>query len=95
MSTPASFGGNEWLIEELFTQYQKDKSLVDPTWWEFFEDYRPAELNGEASTGSTPAARNGASAKAAAAHSGAPQNGTPQKTSTRPSAVPRAVPRTP
>ena len=95
MSTPASFGGNEWLIEELFTQYQKDKSLVDPTWWEFFEDYRPAELNGEASTGSTPAARNGASAKPAAAHSGAPQNGTPQKTSTRPTAVPRAVPRTP
>jgi 2-oxoglutarate decarboxylase len=37
---PRSFGGNEWLIEELYEQYRKDPELVDPAWWDFFEDYR-------------------------------------------------------
>ncbi|HLS72132.1 MAG TPA: multifunctional oxoglutarate decarboxylase/oxoglutarate dehydrogenase thiamine pyrophosphate-binding subunit/dihydrolipoyllysine-residue succinyltransferase subunit [Actinomycetaceae bacterium] len=37
----AAFGANEWLIEELFEQYQKDPSLVDPAWWDFFKDYEP------------------------------------------------------
>ncbi|HLS15809.1 MAG TPA: hypothetical protein VK095_14975, partial [Beutenbergiaceae bacterium] len=34
-----SFGGNEWLIEELFAKYRKDKSLVDPAWQDFFAAY--------------------------------------------------------
>jgi 2-oxoglutarate decarboxylase len=40
---PRSFGGNEWLIDELYAQYRKDPQSVDPAWWDFFEDYRPAE----------------------------------------------------
>ncbi|MFA7324937.1 MAG: multifunctional oxoglutarate decarboxylase/oxoglutarate dehydrogenase thiamine pyrophosphate-binding subunit/dihydrolipoyllysine-residue succinyltransferase subunit, partial [Candidatus Nanopelagicales bacterium] len=36
------FGANEWLVDELYDLYQQDKSKVDPTWWEFFADYSPA-----------------------------------------------------
>ncbi|TRW43843.1 multifunctional oxoglutarate decarboxylase/oxoglutarate dehydrogenase thiamine pyrophosphate-binding subunit/dihydrolipoyllysine-residue succinyltransferase subunit [Georgenia yuyongxinii] len=35
----AAFGANEWLIEELYEKYRKDKKSVDPAWWDFFEDY--------------------------------------------------------
>ncbi len=44
---PATFGGNEWLIEELYEQYRKDRALVDPAWWDFFEDYRGIEPHAE------------------------------------------------
>lgn len=37
------FGANEWLVDELYEQYLKDKNAVDPAWWDFFADYRPAE----------------------------------------------------
>lgn len=37
---PPTFSGNEWLIEELYEQYRRDPHLVDPAWWDFFEDYR-------------------------------------------------------
>ena len=40
----AAFGPNEWLVDELYQQYLKDRSTVDKAWWEFFEDYTPAEL---------------------------------------------------
>lgn len=32
----ADFGANEWLVEEMFDQYQRDPSSVDPTWVTFF-----------------------------------------------------------
>jgi 2-oxoglutarate dehydrogenase E1 component len=35
------FGANEWLVEELYSQYLADKSSVDPAWAEFFEDFTP------------------------------------------------------
>ena len=38
----AVFGANEWLVDELYEQYLKDKNAVDPAWWDFFEGYRPA-----------------------------------------------------
>ncbi|MBO0841642.1 MAG: multifunctional oxoglutarate decarboxylase/oxoglutarate dehydrogenase thiamine pyrophosphate-binding subunit/dihydrolipoyllysine-residue succinyltransferase subunit [Nocardioides sp.] len=34
---PAEFGANEWLVEEMFDQYTKDPSSVDPVWVKFFE----------------------------------------------------------
>ncbi|WP_456789780.1 2-oxoglutarate dehydrogenase E1 subunit family protein, partial [Cellulomonas sp. P5_C5] len=40
-STRAVFGANEWLVDELFEQYQRDKNSVDPAWWDFFEGYKP------------------------------------------------------
>ncbi len=38
------FGPNEWLVDELYEQFLRDRESVDPAWWEFFADYRPAEL---------------------------------------------------
>lgn len=52
------FGANEWLVDELYEQYLKDKNAVDPAWWEFFADYRPGDKASEV---------NGSSATAAAA----------------------------
>ena len=37
----ADFGANEWLGDELYQQYRRDKNSVDKAWWEFFADYRP------------------------------------------------------
>ncbi|WP_017935453.1 multifunctional oxoglutarate decarboxylase/oxoglutarate dehydrogenase thiamine pyrophosphate-binding subunit/dihydrolipoyllysine-residue succinyltransferase subunit [Nocardioides sp. Iso805N] len=34
---PAEFGANEWLVEEMYDQYAKDPSSVDPVWVKFFE----------------------------------------------------------
>jgi multifunctional 2-oxoglutarate metabolism enzyme len=39
----AAFGPNEWLVDELYQQYQQDKESVDKAWWEFFEDYQPGD----------------------------------------------------
>ena len=32
------FGGNEWLVEELYQQYLADKNSVEPTWRALFDD---------------------------------------------------------
>ncbi len=56
---PGGFGPNEWLVDELYQQYLADKSSVDKAWWDFFQDYRPAE--------SGPAAPNGTGSPAATA----------------------------
>ena len=38
-----SFGPNEWLVDELYEQYKKDRNSVDRAWWDFFKDYTPGE----------------------------------------------------
>jgi multifunctional 2-oxoglutarate metabolism enzyme len=40
----AAFGPNEWLVDELYQQYLKDKNSVDKAWWEFFSDYQPSDV---------------------------------------------------
>src|SRR5690606_4158772 len=50
------FGANEWLVDELYEQYLQDKNAVDPAWWDFFEDYRPAERADAAPADDEPAA---------------------------------------
>ena len=42
------FGSNEWLVEELYEQYQADKNSVDKSWWPFFEKFE----NGDGSVDS-------------------------------------------
>ena len=37
------FGPNEWLVDEIYQQFLADRGSVDPAWWDFFEDYSPAE----------------------------------------------------
>ncbi len=41
----ATFGPNEWLVDELYEQYLKDKDSVDPAWWDFFADYQPTDYS--------------------------------------------------
>ncbi len=42
-STPPSssvldaFGANEWLVDEMYEQYQRDPNSVDKAWWDFFK----------------------------------------------------------
>ena len=61
-SIRADFGANEWLVDELYEQYLKDKNAVDPAWWDFFEGYKPGEQdattngNGAAPATDAPAA---------------------------------------
>ncbi|GIJ00173.1 2-oxoglutarate dehydrogenase E1 component [Sediminihabitans luteus] len=74
----AVFGANEWLVDELYEQYLKDKNAVDPAWWDFFADYKPADKadgNGSAGTSSAPATR-GAPASNSSASNGSASNGT-------------------
>jgi 2-oxoglutarate dehydrogenase E1 component len=41
----ATFGPNEWLVDELYEQFLKDKNSVDPAWWDFFHDYQPTDYS--------------------------------------------------
>jgi 2-oxoglutarate dehydrogenase E1 component len=49
---PGEFGANEWLVEELYEQYLKDKNSVDESWWPVLERYHSAKqcstTNGDA-----------------------------------------------
>jgi multifunctional 2-oxoglutarate metabolism enzyme len=53
----AAFGANEWLVDEMYEQYQKDPRSVDPAWWDFFKSYDAgdAPTNGKAVVKPAPA----------------------------------------
>ncbi|MFI5085640.1 MAG: multifunctional oxoglutarate decarboxylase/oxoglutarate dehydrogenase thiamine pyrophosphate-binding subunit/dihydrolipoyllysine-residue succinyltransferase subunit [Actinomycetales bacterium] len=36
---PEEFGGNEWLVDELYERYQENKNSVDSKWWPLFESF--------------------------------------------------------
>ncbi|GAA1341603.1 multifunctional oxoglutarate decarboxylase/oxoglutarate dehydrogenase thiamine pyrophosphate-binding subunit/dihydrolipoyllysine-residue succinyltransferase subunit [Arthrobacter roseus] len=36
---PEEFGGNEWLVDELYQKFLKDKNSVDKKWWGIFDAY--------------------------------------------------------
>jgi len=38
------FGPNEWLVDEIYQQYLRDRASVDPAWWDFFDDYQPVDV---------------------------------------------------
>ena len=68
---PEEFAGNEWFVEEQYERYQKDKNLVDPSWWPIFETIDKALGGaGTASTPSPAAAAPAAPATPAAAPAG-------------------------
>jgi len=104
-STRADFGANEWLVDELYEQYQKDRNAVDPAWWDFFEGYRPettgAATNGDAGRPAPPgdltsdAAAVPAPSRAATPAPGTPVNApTPPAVDDAPSPVATAQPAT-
>ena len=67
----ASFGPNEWLVDELYEQYLQDKNSVDKAWWGFFADYKPG-TGGASSDASSNGSANG--------HAPAPRQGKPADT---------------
>ncbi|MFT4235821.1 MAG: multifunctional oxoglutarate decarboxylase/oxoglutarate dehydrogenase thiamine pyrophosphate-binding subunit/dihydrolipoyllysine-residue succinyltransferase subunit, partial [Microbacterium sp.] len=40
-SAEGEFGANEWLVEELYGQFQADRNSVDKAWWPILEAYQP------------------------------------------------------
>src|SRR5690242_21770584 len=68
----SAFGANEWLVDEMYEQYQKDPESVDPAWWDFFKNYRNGDsvANGAAkapaAVSAAPAQQSQAAAKPAA-----------------------------
>src|SRR5216684_4092931 len=62
-ASPADFGANEWLVDELYQKYLADPGSVDRAWWSFFADYQPSLPNG---TGPQPVLGVQAAAAAAA-----------------------------
>ena len=50
----ASFGPNEWLVEELYESYLVDPNSVDEAWWDFFADFKPGQVNSAPRAGSHP-----------------------------------------
>ncbi len=84
--TPANpmeaFGPNEWLVDELYESYQKDRDSVDPAWWDFFSTYTPGSGQTPASAtngGPKPAAAAGSNGGAAAPAPQAATQSTPKK----------------
>ena len=66
-----SFGPNEWLVDELYEQYTKDRNSVDRAWWDFFKDYTP----GEGALGRDAAAAASTARRAADSAGGSTSNG--------------------
>ncbi|HYN67231.1 MAG TPA: multifunctional oxoglutarate decarboxylase/oxoglutarate dehydrogenase thiamine pyrophosphate-binding subunit/dihydrolipoyllysine-residue succinyltransferase subunit, partial [Ornithinibacter sp.] len=97
-SDPLTFGPNEWLVDELYEQYQKDRNSVDRAWWDFFKDYTP----GEGALGRDAATATAAAHRATDGAAGQPTNGSgtqaPAKAPTRaagPAPAPASRPATP
>ncbi|WP_052206872.1 multifunctional oxoglutarate decarboxylase/oxoglutarate dehydrogenase thiamine pyrophosphate-binding subunit/dihydrolipoyllysine-residue succinyltransferase subunit [Sinomonas humi] len=55
---PEEFGGNEWLVDELYEQYQQNKNSVDSKWWPLFESFE-----NEGSPNGSPAVNGSAKAQ--------------------------------
>ncbi|GAA0322639.1 multifunctional oxoglutarate decarboxylase/oxoglutarate dehydrogenase thiamine pyrophosphate-binding subunit/dihydrolipoyllysine-residue succinyltransferase subunit [Kineococcus aurantiacus] len=92
----ATFGPNEWLVDELYEQYKTDRNSVDQAWWDFFEDYAPAEnpAGTTRSNGHGAGAGNGNGTAAAGAPAAPTAQQTAQRTATGQTAQPAAKPTT-
>jgi 2-oxoglutarate dehydrogenase E1 component len=59
-SSEGEFGANEWLVDELYEQFTKDRNSVDKSWWPILEAYHPVDTAagtpGAAATTAPPAA---------------------------------------
>ena len=84
-----SFGPNEWLVDELYEQYTKDRNSVDRAWWDFFKDYTP----GEGALGRDAASAASTTRRTADRASGSTSNGSGTQTPTKaPAQAPAKAP---
>ena len=99
----STFGPNEWLVDELYESYLKDRNSVDKAWWDFFKDYEPGEAtygrdyavkSNHTPAAATSAQGNGAAPKAAPAAPADPAPaGQPATSAAKPApAAPAAAP---
>ena len=86
----AVFGANEWLVDELYDQYRKDKNSVDPAWWEFFDGYKP-QVGAEA-TLTAPVAESAVTPSPAAIPAPAAEEATPVTTPATPDVITAPAP---
>jgi len=94
----SDFGANEWLVDEMFEQYQKDPGSVGPEWTAYFTAH--GQTNGTTATASAaappapaasaaPAPAPAAPAPAPAAPAPAPAAAAPAPAAPQPVATPR------
>jgi 2-oxoglutarate decarboxylase len=50
----SEFGANEWLVDEMYDQYLKDKNSVDASWQRYFADH-PEPSGSSAQSNGSPA----------------------------------------
>ncbi|MFO7251630.1 MAG: 2-oxo acid dehydrogenase subunit E2, partial [Actinomycetes bacterium] len=81
----ASFGQNEWLVDELYQKYLEDPESVDRAWWNFFADYGAGAKRATATQASN-GADSGATATAPAPAETAPAAPAPAKAAPAPAA---------
>src|SRR5258708_35972305 len=62
----SDFGPKEWLVDELYQQYQADPGSVDRAWWNFFADYHPVQPEPPRAAAATPLAPGAAQPPATA-----------------------------
>ncbi|MEI2777063.1 MAG: multifunctional oxoglutarate decarboxylase/oxoglutarate dehydrogenase thiamine pyrophosphate-binding subunit/dihydrolipoyllysine-residue succinyltransferase subunit [Tetrasphaera sp.] len=77
-----TFGPNEWLVDELYENYLKDRNSVDRAWWDFFASYSPNGDNGD-----SPAEGPAPSAPPASRAASATPSATPPPAPAKPAAA--------
>ena len=88
--TSADFGANEWLVEEMYDQYQRDPGSVDATWATYFKTNGHANGGNGTTTATKPVASAPAPAKPAEKAAAPAQEHAPDPT---PTPAPVAKPR--
>ncbi|WP_206054067.1 multifunctional oxoglutarate decarboxylase/oxoglutarate dehydrogenase thiamine pyrophosphate-binding subunit/dihydrolipoyllysine-residue succinyltransferase subunit [Nocardioides iriomotensis] len=93
----AAFGANEWLVDEMYEQYQRDPDSVDKAWWAFFKSYTPGEQTSSSGTAEPAGSNGGASAPAAPkpAAQAAPKPAAQAAPASTPAAEPKPAPAAP
>ncbi|RPA65125.1 multifunctional oxoglutarate decarboxylase/oxoglutarate dehydrogenase thiamine pyrophosphate-binding subunit/dihydrolipoyllysine-residue succinyltransferase subunit [Gordonia oryzae] len=79
-TSETDFGQNEWLVEEMYQQYQKDPNSVDPSWHDLLKNYTPNGGDTGASGSSNRAGAHAASANGAGGNGSASAPAQPSPT---------------
>ncbi len=91
-TSETDFGQNEWLVEEMYQQYQKDPNSVDPSWHDLLKNYTPNGGDTGASGSSNGTGARAASANGAAGNGSAPAPAQPSPTKPSPTKPSTAKP---
>ena len=97
VSPAGDFGANEWLVDEMWKQFQVDKNSVDQSWWPVLEQYGASLAAGgttaQAATPSSQATPAAPAAQAAAAQAAPAQPARTTNVAPRVAPIPADAPR--